>query len=63
MLGNILWICPLAPGTSADVFIWDGYGLLVPEVISLFLKLGAMMVLIKAGFMSSCLSLEERMAL
>ena len=26
MLGNIIWICPLAPGTSADVLIWDGYG-------------------------------------
>ena len=37
--------------------------LLVPEVISLILKLGSMMVLIKAGFMSLCLSLEERMAL
>ena len=24
MLGNIVWICPLAPGTSADVLIWDG---------------------------------------
>ena len=22
-LGNIVWICPLAPGTSADVLIWD----------------------------------------
>ena len=26
MLGNIIWICPLAPGTSTDVLIWDGYG-------------------------------------
>ena len=26
MLGNIIWICPLAPGTPADVLIWDGYG-------------------------------------
>ena len=26
MLGNIIWICPLAPGTLADVLIWDGYG-------------------------------------
>ena len=26
MLGNIVWVCPLAPGTSADVLIWDGYG-------------------------------------
>ena len=25
-LGNIVWIRPLAPGTSADVLIWDGYG-------------------------------------
>ena len=35
--------------------------LLVPEVISLISKLGAMMVLIKAGFVSLCHSLEERM--
>ena len=26
MLGNIIWICPLAPWTSADVLIWDGCG-------------------------------------
>ena len=26
MLGNIIWICPLAPGTSTDVLSWDGYG-------------------------------------
>ena len=26
MVGNIIWICPLAPGTLADVLIWDGYG-------------------------------------
>ena len=25
-LGNIVWICPLAPGTSADVLIWDRKG-------------------------------------
>ena len=31
-----------------------GMDLLVPEVISLILKLGAMMVLIRAGFMSLC---------
>ena len=37
--------------------------LLVPEVIFLISKLGAMMVLIKAGFMSLWHSLEERMAL
>ena len=37
--------------------------LLVPEVVSLISKLGAMMVLIKARFMSLCHSLEERMAL
>ena len=37
--------------------------LLVREVISLILKLGAMMVLIKAGFTSLCYSLEERMTL
>ena len=24
--GNIAWICPLAPGTSADVLIWDREG-------------------------------------
>ena len=37
--------------------------LLVPEVISLISKLGAMMVFIRAGFMSLCHSLEERKAL
>ena len=37
--------------------------LLVPEVISLSSQFGAKMVLIKAGFMSLCHSLEERMAL
>ena len=26
MLGNIVWICLLAPGTSANVLICDGYG-------------------------------------
>ena len=26
MLSNIVWICPLALGTSADVLICDGYG-------------------------------------
>ena len=26
LLSNIIWICPLAPGTSADVLIWDGSG-------------------------------------
>ena len=25
-LGNIVWIRPLATGTSADVLMWDGYG-------------------------------------
>ena len=40
-----------------------GMDLLVPEVISLISKLGAMMVLIKPGVMSLCHSLEERMAL
>ena len=24
ILGNIVWICPLAPGTSTDVLIWGG---------------------------------------
>ena len=37
--------------------------LLVPKVISSILKLGAMMVLIKAGFMPFCHSLEQRMEL
>ena len=40
-----------------------GMDLLVPEAISLISNLGAVMVLIKAGFMSSYHSLEERMAL
>ena len=26
VLGNIVWICPLARGASVDVLIWDGYG-------------------------------------
>ena len=26
VLGNIIWICPLAPWTSADALFWDGYG-------------------------------------
>ena len=34
-----------------------------PKVISLISKVGAMMVFIKAGFMSLCHSLEQRMAL
>ena len=34
--------------------------LLVPEVISLISKLGAMMVLIRAGFMSLCHSLGRK---
>ena len=38
-----------------------GMDRLVPMVVSLILRLGAMRVLIKAGFMSSCHSLEERM--
>ena len=25
-LGNIIWLCPLAPGTSANVLIWDREG-------------------------------------
>ena len=40
-----------------------GMDLLVPEVISLILKVGAMMVLIKAEFMSLCHSFEEKMTL
>ena len=26
LLDNIVWIRPLAPGTFADVLVWDGYG-------------------------------------
>ena len=40
-----------------------GMDRLVPEVFSLSLRLGAMKVLIQAGFMSLCHSLEERMDL
>ena len=40
-----------------------GMDLLLPHVISLISKLRAMMVLIKAGLVSLCHSLEERMAL
>ena len=25
-LGNIVWVCPVLPGTSADVKIWDRHG-------------------------------------
>ena len=25
-LVNIVWVCPVLPGTSADVKIWDKYG-------------------------------------
>ena len=25
-LGNIVWICPLSPGTTPDVLIWDQHG-------------------------------------
>ena len=63
MLGNIIWICPLAPGTSADVLIWDGYGPSRTRGDFFDFGVGAMMVLIKARFMSLCHSLEERMAL
>ena len=40
-----------------------GMVLLIPEVISSNLKLGAKMVLIKVGFMSLCHSWEETMEL
>ena len=40
-----------------------GMVLLVLEAVSSILKLGAMMVLITAGLMSSCDSLNERMEL
>ena len=55
-----------ASGNIGDPYfeiVGMGMDLLVPEMISLILKLGAIMVLIKAGFMSLCHSLEERMAL
>ena len=55
---------PLGPLAHPLMFSFVmGMVLLVPEVISSILKLGAMMVLIKAGFMSLCHSLEERMEL
>ena len=43
MLGNIVWVCPLAPGTSADVLIWDGYGPSASGVSSLTLRWEGMM--------------------
>ena len=58
MLGNIVWICPLAPGTSADV-LWDGYGPSCTRGDFFDFEVGAMMVLIKAGFMSLCHSLKK----
>ena len=61
MLGNIGWICPLAPGTSVDVLIWDGYG--PSRTRGDLFNFEAMTVLIKAGFMSLCHSMEERMEL
>ena len=31
-LGNILWVCPLSPGTTPDVLIWDREGFLGSNV-------------------------------
>ena len=61
MSGNIIWICPLAPGTSSDVLIWDGCG--PSRTRGHFFDFGALMVFIKARFMSLHQSLEERMAI
>ena len=63
MLANIVLICPLAPGTSADVRFGMGMDRLLPVAIFLILRLGAMTALIKAGLMSWRHSLQERMEL
>ena len=55
---------PLGPRDISRCFGFDlGMDLLVPEVISLIAKLGAMVLLVKAGFMSLSHSFEERIAL
>ena len=51
MLGNIVWICPLAPSTSTDVLIWDGYGRHPQEGKILILRWVAMMEPTKVGCM------------
>ena len=62
MLDSIIWICPLVPGISADVLIWDGYG--PSRTWGDFFDFeagghdGAMMMM-KARFMSLCHSSEE----
>ena len=63
--GPSSWDLPLGPRDISRCFdLFEmGMDLLVPEVKFLILKLRAMMVLIKAGFMSLCHLLEERMAL
>ena len=55
--GNILWIRPLAPGTSSDVLIWDREG---PQRAKGHFKdygLVPLMTLIKAVYTRLCLSL------
>ena len=56
-LGNIVWICPLAPGTSADVLIGIMKVHNGPRGISKIMNLVPMMVLIKAVYIVWCLSL------
>ena len=63
MLATLYGFAPWPPGHQLMFQFGMCMDLLVPEVTSLISKLGAMMVLIKAGFMSLCHSLEERMAL
>ena len=56
-LGHIVWICPLAPGTSVDVFVWDDEG---PQRAKGHFKnyeLAPMIALIKATYTPLSLSL------
>ena len=63
MLGNITWICLLATGTSAHVLVWDGYGPSRTRGDFVDFEVGGHVGFIKAGFVPSCHSLEERIAL
>ena len=63
MLGNIVWICPLALGTSADVLIWDGYGPSCTRGDFFDFEVGGHDGAYKGVCMSLCRSLAGRMTL
>ena len=48
-MGNIIWICPLSPGTSADVLIWDREELKRAKGHCLDYEMGAMDGAYKGG--------------